>query len=397
VSIRRRQTATGVRYDVHLRDANGRMYQRTFRTKREAEAYQAQERTDRARGTWVDPRGGSTPFGEVAAEWLRSNPAKRPSAIARDETIVRLHLLPPLGRQPIASITPRDVQQLVNQWCKHAKGRTVRRQYGTLRAILNAAVEADVIGRSPCRGINLPAVDEKDPHIVDADELLHLAMAMDEHTRLMAYLGAVQGLRWGECAGLKVGRLDFLRSEISVRWQRTRGPGGVMVERPPKSAKGNRTEAAPKELMDLLAEHLATRGLTGTDTDAYVFVGPNGGPLDYSDWYHRIWQPARNAIGLPKLKFHNLRDANITGMVAEGVDVKTAQTRAGHADPRVLLGIYAQATTEADRRAAELLGERFMRPSRDARYECQDARDEDVGWMLDAPTRNLTTQRRARP
>jgi integrase len=372
MSIHRREAASGVRYDVHLRDANGRMYQRTFRTKREAETYQAQQRTDRARGTWVDPRGGTKPFGKVAAEWLTSNPAKRPSALTRDETIVRVHLLPKLGKQAVGSITPRDVQKLVNEWCRKAKGRTVRRQYGTLRAILNAAVEADVIGRSPCRGIKLPAVDEKEAHIVDADELLQLAMAMDEHTRLMAYVGAVQGLRWGECAGLKVGRLDFLRSEIRVCWQRTRGPGGAMVEGPPKSAKGNRTEAAPKELMDLLAGHLAKRSLTGADTDAYVFVGPNGGPLDYSDWYHRVWEPAREAIGLPQLKFHNLRDANITGMVAEGVDVKTAQTRAGHADPRVLLGIYAQATTEADRRAAELLGKRFMRPS-------QDDAAEDVG------------------
>ena len=75
MSIRKRQTAKGVRYDVQLRDTNGRMYQRTFRTKREAEAYEAKERTDRARGTWVDPRGATIPFSEVAAEWLSSTPA----------------------------------------------------------------------------------------------------------------------------------------------------------------------------------------------------------------------------------------------------------------------------------------------------------------------------------
>ena len=69
------------------------------------------------------------------------------------------------------------------------------------------------------------------------------------------------------------------------------------------------------------------------------------------------------------MKFHNLRDANITGMVAEGVDVKTAQTRAGHADPRVLLGIYAQATTEADRQAADRLADRFMHPTLDERTD----------------------------
>jgi integrase len=361
VSIHKRKAAGGVRYDVKLRDPNGRMYQRTFRTKKEAETYETNELSDRARGRWVDPRGAETPFGQVATEWLASNPAKRPSALARDETIVRVHLKPKLGKRPLGSITPKDVQGLVNEWCKKQKPRTVRRQYGTLRAIFNAAVETDLIGRSPCRGIKLPAAAKKNAHIVNADELVVLADAMNEGTRLMPYVGAVLGPRWGECAGLKVGRLDFLRGTMTIDWQRTRGPGGVMVEGPPKSEAGERTLAVPRLLMDMLAEHLARRGLTAADADAYVFTAPDGGPLDYSDWYHREWVPACRKAGVPGLKFHNLRDANITCMVAEGVDVKTAQTRAGHADPRVLLGIYAQATTEADRQAAELMAERFMR------------------------------------
>ncbi len=64
------------------------------------------------------------------------------------------------------------------------------------------------------------------------------------------------------------------------------------------------------------------------------------------------------------LTFHDLRRANATGMVVEGVDLKTAQTRLGHSDPRLTLAIYAQATSEADQEAARRLGARFM-PSRD--------------------------------
>ena len=45
-------------YDVRLRDPHGRLYKRTFRTKREAERFRATELTDRARGAWVDPRRG---------------------------------------------------------------------------------------------------------------------------------------------------------------------------------------------------------------------------------------------------------------------------------------------------------------------------------------------------
>jgi integrase len=36
--------------------------------------------------------------------------------------------------------------------------------------------------------------------------------------------------------------------------------------------------------------------------------------------------------------------------VLDGVDLKTAQTRLGHADPRTTIGLYAQATRKADLR-----------------------------------------------
>lgn len=46
--------------------------------------------------------------------------------------------------------------------------------------------------------------------------------------------------------------------------------------------------------------------------------------------------------------------------VVTGVDVKTAQSRLGHSDPRMTLAVYAQATTDAVRRAAERVGEYFL-------------------------------------
>lgn len=76
----------------------------------------------------------------------------------------------------------------------------------------------------------------------------------------MAYLGAVLGLRWGECAALRVGYLDFLARTLKVAEQRTRGLGGRMVECPPKSSAGRRTLSVPAPLMDVLAKHLRPAG-----------------------------------------------------------------------------------------------------------------------------------------
>ena len=43
-----------------------------------------------------------------------------------------------------------------------------------------------------------------------------------------------------------------------------------------------------------------------------------------------------------------------------GVNVKTVQARLGHSDPKLTLAVYAQATSEADRAAADVLGKRLM-------------------------------------
>jgi hypothetical protein len=40
--------------------------------------------------------------------------------------------------------------------------------------------------------------------------------------------------------------------------------------------------------------------------------------------------------------------------------MKTAQTRLGHSDPRWTLGLYARASSDADREAADRVGERYF-------------------------------------
>jgi len=353
------------RWRARYRDPDGRERSRTFARRVDADRWLTSVEHAKLSGGYIDPALARVTFGTWAEEWL-ATPGKRPSAWARDESILKNHLLPTLKSRSLGTIKPGDVQALVTEWTAHAAPRTVRRQYDVLRAILNAAVADDHIARSPCRGIRLPAVTQTTRHVVTAEELAGLADAMGDYGP-MAYLGAVLGMRWGECAGLRVGRLDFLRSTLEVAEQVTRGPKGATVLGPPKSQAGRRTMAVPTALMALLSDHLATRGLTGADADQFVFSAPKGGPLDYGHFRQRVWNPATVAAQLPGLAFHDLRRANATGMVLDGVDLKTAQTRLGHSDPRLTIAVYAQATTAADKAAAERLGTRFMEFPRPAR------------------------------
>lgn len=90
MSIESRTNKKGERrYEVRLRDPTGREYSKTFLTRKDAERFDATERADRARDRWSYPRTGVMTFGTWAAEWLSSDPAKSPSAWARDDSILR--------------------------------------------------------------------------------------------------------------------------------------------------------------------------------------------------------------------------------------------------------------------------------------------------------------------
>jgi integrase len=190
--------------------------------------------------------------------------------VARDEVILRVHVLPVLGGRRLASITQRDVQALVATWASSAKPRTVRRQYDTLRAVLNTAVRSDLIARSQCRQIKLPEFKTSPRPVLDAGRLARLADAVGGDFAPMVYVAAVLGLRWGEVAGLCVHGLDFRSRTVTVPEQRTRGLQGRMITRPPKSHAGWRTLTAPPWLMDMLDAHPSRRGLTPSHGDELV-------------------------------------------------------------------------------------------------------------------------------
>ncbi len=113
MSVHKRQTAKGVRYDVRLRDAQGQPYKRTFRTKDSARAWERSELSARDRGDWIDPRARARTYEDVTVEWMASNPGKRASTRGRDRSALECHVLPDLGPKRIGSIVPRDVQDLV--------------------------------------------------------------------------------------------------------------------------------------------------------------------------------------------------------------------------------------------------------------------------------------------
>lgn len=259
-----------------------------------------------------------------------------------------------LEPRAIREVTPPDVQRLINAWSKRQAPRTVDRQYDVIRAMFGYAVRCGWLVRSPCRDIKLPPIKQTRRRDLSVDDVIALAHAIDHRYEAMVWLGAVLGLRWGEAAGLTVGSLDLAKYTVTVTHQL--GRDGKLA--PPKSRAGVRRFSIPTELAELLADHAWESGVEKPDD--LLFGAPEGGPLDYSHWRWRVWLPATKKAGLKGTGVHDLRRANASTLVAEGVDIKTAQSRLGHSDPRLTLAVYARAVPEADRAPADALGRAFF-------------------------------------
>ena len=325
-------------------------------TKGEAGRYLAAVETEMARGTWVNPAGGKMTFGEWVELYLRQT-QKRATTRARDEAVLDKHFLPELGPRRLVAITPLQVRGVVEKMRSCLAPATVRVNYGVLRAVLNAAVQADLIVRSPCRGIKLGPVQPPTRRTLSPEDLQRLAQALPVEYQPMVYLGGVMGLRWSEVAGLRVKHIDFLNRTLSVEETLAEVNGRLLVEAP-KSRAGGRVLSVPPFIVALLAEHLARRERPGPDE--LVFVARRGGPVRATNFRERIWHPAAKAVGFERLTFHGLRHVATSLMVDSGEHPRVIQYRLGHATPSLSMGLYTHVSTEADRGVSAHLESMFV-------------------------------------
>jgi integrase len=106
---------------------------------------------------------------------------------------------------------------------------------------------------------------------VQFSEFLRLAHAIRPSYRALVLVGAYNGLRIGELAGLRRSRVDLLRGTVEVAEIVTEVGGRLRVG-PPKTRASRRTVGLPRAVVEELAAHLATPA----PPDAFVFTAPKG-------------------------------------------------------------------------------------------------------------------------
>ena len=309
----------------------------TFATKADANSWLSATESSIHSGTWIDPQGGEVTFCQWCDWYFEGATHKRATTMARDKNVVRTHLLPAFGDKALNEISPMDVRKLVRKMSDRLAPTTVRTNYAVLRAILNAAVEVDLIVRSPCRGVRMPPHRRNEVRFLSPSELDVLAEAMPAQYKPMVYVAGVLGLRWSEVAGLRVRCVDVGNRTLTVKETLAEVDGKVAFA-DVKSPASRRVITMPGFLTTMLAEHLMRQARPAQD--ALVFVDSEGGPLHSGNFRNRVWYPAIKKAGFEGLTFHGLRHSAAGLLISIGAPDHVLQERMGHSSSRVTRDVY---------------------------------------------------------
>jgi integrase len=357
MSIHKRAVKNGYRYDVKIRRPDGTQYQNSFKTKREAEIFEAQEKSALSQGSWLDNRNNNITFAEYAERWLQSNQSKRPRTLQRDRGIISKHLIPTLGKTTLRNIKSSDLRRLVHLWNENGLSpSTIRRHKAILSAIFNMAIDDDIIHKSPAHRLTTPRVEKSEGRALTSEETQQLLSAIDPNYFPLVYIMVTTGIRWSEAAGLQVQHLDLLSAYPRLKIERTlHETAQGLVAAPTKSAASKRQIILTQEQVIVIARHLADTGRTGADKADPLFTSPRGNALAYQNFRSRVWVPAIKKANLGGVRIHDLRKTAATNLVLAGVDIKSVTEMLGHEDIRTTLQHYAKTSLEALQAASLVL------------------------------------------
>ncbi|BDZ37985.1 tyrosine-type recombinase/integrase [Microbacterium suwonense] len=386
---------------------------KTFDTRPAARAWLADQEKSLRGGTWIDPRLGAETVGGYAEDWLTSRTDLAPRTIEFYRGALDRYIIPKLGSVALSALTPakvnawraeclRDAAQrhaepepskenparawaITNGVQIAATGRiprsvreaweaagsplpdaetranrgdgsaAVAAAYRALKTILATAERDDIIAKNPCRLRNASATPVKDRSPATPEQVRMLADAMPERYAAAVTLAAWSGLRSGELRALARRHIDLEEGTVRVERAVVEVGGNAATFGPTKTAGSRRTVALPAFVVDELRVHLEHH--VDQNADALVF-GTATGAILTRHWLGDMFRRVRQTVGLPALRWHDLRHTGASLAYSVGASVPDVQKRLGHTTMRAA-SIYAHSYEETDKKIANRLSAVF--------------------------------------
>lgn len=307
------------------------------------------------------PSDDKLTFGKYATRWLGTL-TLRDRTKRRYEGIVRLHLIPRLGKVTLSKIRADDIDSLLA--AKLAEGlspQSVEHIRAVIGRVLSVAEKKDVIHVNPARKVDPVEVPDRKVRATTPEEAWAIIHAVQEdRSGAIFILALATGLREGELLALQWRDIDL--DEGRLRVTRTLGLGrdakGEPKFDPPKTRRSNRTVRIPPFARPALREHrkrqLEERVLAGDrwHDHGLVFTNSIGQPRDPSEVL-RTFQKLLARAGIERMRVHDLRHAAATLMIAAGEDLSMVKDVLGHSTIALTSDTYAHILDRGREAAAD--------------------------------------------
>ena len=314
-----------------------------------------------------------TTLAEFLSHWLEAEKGRVRAASWRGRELhVRAYILPALGGIKLAALRPSDVDRMTSGLMATGRsGVTARGARGTLRRALSEAERDGLIMRNVAALSRPPRIERHEIRVLTVDETRRFLAATeaDEYGPLFA-LAATTGLRQGELLGLAwtdVDGLDGPTPTLTVRHSLARvGDGWDLAE--PKTRRSRRTlelgATAARALRRQRTHQKEARLAAGDlwqDVDAparrkrgLVFTDPLGRP-ESGRAVTKTFSADLARLGLPHVRFHDLRHGVASLMLAQGVPLKVVSDALGHSTISITADTYAHLDREQRREASNAI------------------------------------------
>ena len=315
----------------------------------------------RVRDSPTSPTFGTV--GELCDKWWRYAAAKLSPAVAAEyRRIIDKRITPVLGSVKVDALRTSELDAWYAELLRPADGSagladsSVRNTHSVLHRALQQGVAWGWIGRNPASSATPPPRHRPRlqlPTIEEVNALIAAAAAVNPALPVLFRLAAISGARRGELCALRWRHLDLERGVLHIAGALGQTPAGL-VERATKTHAERRLslDAGTIEALERM------RPAAADVRDRFVFThDPDGSRPWRPDYLTLAFRRLAQQLGFPQLRLHDLRHFAATTMLVNGIDVRTAAGRLGHARASTTLDIYAHFTPVADQRAAATLAD----------------------------------------
>jgi integrase len=317
-------------------------------------------------GAYIEP--AKTTVAAFLERWLSHMASQvAPRSHERYAEIARKNIAPLLGNALLTKLRPEQISAAYAKALASGRvdgrgglsPRTVHHMHRILRQALEQAVSWRILARNAADAVRPPRVERGTMETYDLAETAALLEAA-RGTRMLVptMLAVLCGLRRGEILALRWQHIDSDQGQIAVSQSVEQTSAGLRFKET-KSGRA-RTVALSATVVAQLrahrarqAEELLRLGIP-LRPETLVVARPDGEPIQPRSLTHE-WQKLAARRGLRRIRFHDLRHAHATHLLASGVHPKIASERLGHSSVGITLDLYSHVTRGMQVDAAALV------------------------------------------